>query len=151
MTLRCWVAVLWVLIPLTAVAASVVPIAGAATSSKPVQPGQASLLPCITDRVGQQCSGPATSGVTSKATGPIKTLGATALKKSAVGRYVITVGRTTCSLNGWKGVLQSDAPLAVGENVTLICVDGRVRSLAPAPLTPHPRDVWFEGTRLIPS
>jgi hypothetical protein len=129
MTLRLRAAL--VLISSAAVFAGAVTVAGAATTPKLVWLRPAGLLSCKVTQPGQACSG----RTASKTTGTIKALGATTtmLTFSTVRTYVITVGRTTCSLNGWKGILQLDRPLSVGENVTLVCVDGQVRSIVPAP------------------
>jgi hypothetical protein len=71
---------------------------------------------------------------TIETTGAIAKLGATTVRRpfgAELTSYFVTVGGTTCSLNGWNGILQVARPLAVGQIVVLRCADGRVSSIVP--------------------
>jgi hypothetical protein len=121
MAYRSRVAVVVALVYVSAAAS----VAGATSPLLPApnQPSGVTLLPCLIYPPAHSCGG---SVGPTKVTGTIKALTPATTK---VGTYVITVGRTTCSLPG-KGMLQGK-PLAVGEKVALLCLHGQVIAIAP--------------------
>ncbi len=70
----------------------------------------------------------------------------------ALGLTQITVGRTSCSLHGSK-IADLAGGFAVGENVTVGCVDGSLHSIVLTPLTSGPShpDLIVSSPSLHPS